>query len=549
MERLSPEQLCRVVHKCTGRKPTSQDPRVALKIFDEYMMFNGDTDTRWANEQAQIGNKRHSTNSSDPQLEHRSTTKKPSHLPLASDGVDDTSITTKEPNISEAKAKIPNCLADSLSGVCQGLGSIDSSLSENMGLLQLIKNGESPPKNRVSEALRRTESSIALLQGLLLGLKTTVDVLHSKNNANNALSADASPPNGRRETSTRNQVNSNIPRTSYASVVKNSEKPNPSKDTIKRRQQSRKAISEERSKIRCDERSVKFRPISANGIIEYGRLARAVGSLLGCGPSTKDLIQQIRLDRYGTYYVQLHEEKASSSIEKLLNLASQDGTILLDDLGKFSIFAPTSSVTLNKRPFVVHGIPMNLEEDQILTEIWSSNRERWNIPGNEDISSYLAKIQRLKRKLPKRDNSPGFDWTDSKSVKFFASPEIARYLTHPNKNFIVFDYQYLSVSPYSTPQKFCDNCGRLAHHNSSTCRLPTKCRFCSGPHCASQCPNKKDNIDFANRETQMSSINLDSNDCDITMEEGDASRLSAPKRFPFVNFDRPDRMSEWGNDT
>jgi len=111
----------------------------------------------------------------------------------------------------------------------------------------------------------------------------------------------------------------------------------------------------------------------------------------------------------------------------------------------------------------------------------------------------------------------------------------------------VFDYQYLRVSAYSTPKKFCDNCGRFAHHNTHTCRLPTHCRFCSGPHCAFQCPNKRDSINSANVEGQR--ILDNTNDCDVTMEERDASELSVPKRYPFDNFDRPDRMSEWGNDT
>jgi len=277
--------------------------------------------------------------------------------------MEDTSIMTNQPCTSEPNIRIPSSLANSLSNICQGLNSIDSSLSENMGLLQLVQNGDNPPKIRVSEALRRTESSIALLQGLLLSLKTTVNVLESKDNADNAPLADASTSNRRNESTTTYQANSNITRASYASMGKNSGKPSATKDTIKRRQQVRNAISKERSKIRCDERSVKFRPVLTRGIIEFGHLARAIGSLMECNRSTKDLTEQIRVDRYGTYYIQFYKGQDKFNIDKLMSLASADGTVLLDDLGKFSIFAPTSSLTKDKTPFVIHRIPMKLEED------------------------------------------------------------------------------------------------------------------------------------------------------------------------------------------
>ena len=107
-----------------------------------------------------------------------------------------------------------------------------------------------------------------------------------------------------------------------------------------------------KAQIRCDDRSFQFKPVHLKGQWpSFRQLSISTERTLQI-PNLKELVDDVRSDRGGRYYIQIREDKFKTFgkiLDQHLNDEEYTWNIELDDLGKFEVNDPYQSISTGNR--------------------------------------------------------------------------------------------------------------------------------------------------------------------------------------------------------
>jgi len=342
-------------------------------------------------------------------------------------------------SIMEKSAQTPQSFDSILLKLYQANERTCSTLTECLGLLQLAHQGSGPDKFRCGEALYKIKERLAELEGIQIGLSLV-------NNCQ-ATQQVSDVERNRNRNSFVSSIPSQQPRPSYATVA--SMNTNSNSSFAKRNSQRelrRQSISAQRLAIRCDSRSIKFKAVKATGAVQSGILAKSILKTLGLDSSrTKKVIEDIRLDRFGTYYVQIHQSEYDSVSAKLTEVLNSESMMNLDGLGRWSVLPPSVSRCAGKRPVILDTVPLTWSPSQCVNELWLSNAENWGLncsdPKEKELNLSEGIRLNRRRKPNEPQQKPGQDWIETKSMKLYVSHSVFALLK--KSNFVVrFDFVF-----------------------------------------------------------------------------------------------------------
>lgn len=398
--------------------------------------------------------------------------------------------------INMTETQVPR-LSQTLSNVITGLDKASSAVSQAMGLIQNVLNGIQPTKTQLTDGLQILTIARESMAAHRCGLDLSREILNlcgaDLNFQSNQSSQDA-----KQHAAGRSFMQ---PTASYARVTKEAKQPR--RSTVRRmttsQREVKRAISEMKSELRVDERSVKLRSVKGNGAFSPGLVATAIAELIDNTSSTKQIVEDVRTDSRGMIYVQLCEADFEQKLDALSRRVDQSKNLLrLKNLGDFEFFKPTKCPVAGFCPMVINGINLRHSPAHILTEIWDSNSTRWGL-AEKQAASHITGICRLNRRLkpeqieaikPKR---PEDCWEPSKSVKIYVSKELLQCLRSKANNggkVIKYEYEFLTVKAFNHQIRRCDNCGDFSTHSARACKKPTRCHHCGKGHVASECPSR-----------------------------------------------------------
>lgn len=473
-----------ILRGCQAPKVYFNSDDEAREALRRYLEFHEESDENWRINCTKSGTKRQP--SLNQTLEASSSKHQAQSVPRPS------LLSVDEQN--QSNLAIPHSgsalsLASTLRSVNDGISGSVSALAEAAGLLQLTIRGEQPSKERMQESLARIQLATSAAQGVQIGLKACVDVL--------SLPGTVDPLRAPQHTSTPlkpfpRESTTNV--SSYASAVKSNKKPQNRKSTSHDKL-VRKQMAEERKQTRCDARSIRLRPLIAQGIVNNGSLVREICKFLSFKGVERDLIEEVRLDRRGCYYCQVKEIHFKETLKLLLERSDSENIIKFPNLGKWRLNEPAESLSVNKKPIVVYGIDVNIQPETFVCELWESNKVRWGIESADRMSAHLANPSRLnKRSSPPANGAKegtSNSWCASRNMKIYVSKHVYQELSRPGHKFVAFDYNYVRTDDFRDRKRLCDNCGVFGYHHAGTCRRASHCYHCGGNHPASQCPSNQ----------------------------------------------------------
>lgn len=255
----------------------------------------------------------------------------------------------------------------------------------------------------------------------------------------------------------------------------------------------RQSIAAHRQSLRCDKRSMKFKATRANGAVQSGVLAKSILKTLKLDESEsagRGIIEDLRLDRFGTYYVQIREKDFENVSSRIVELLNTESILKLEGLGSWLVSPPSESRCAGKRPIIIDTIPFEWSPSQCVEEIWLSNAEMWGLNLDEK-DAHIAEGVRMsrKRKPDEPQPKPGQDWIEMKSVKIYVSHQVFAILQKCGL-YVRFNYSFLSVREYVVKKQQCQRCLQYGSHSAATCRNAAKCVHCGGRHLSTECPSR-----------------------------------------------------------
>lgn len=241
----------------------------------------------------------------------------------------------------------------------------------------------------------------------------------------------------------------------------------------------RQQVAQEKAALRADRRSLKLKPSHPCGALAFGSLARAVygwiqdHSSAYSSFSLKELIEDVRMDSRGQYYLQFPVNVWQDLCELVSESCSADDSLFSDlwlslpELGKFRVRMPTVASTAGMLPMVISGVPVEASPTSALDEIWSANHARWGM-ALADRDRHLAGLSRLQFRHQPAEVGP-VEYRASRSVKVFVSRDVFASLK-AGANVLRYEYSHLAVHPFAPPQRVCSRCGATSRHTAATCR-------------------------------------------------------------------------------
>lgn len=352
-----------ILRSCQAPKVYFNSDDEAREALRRYLEAHEEADENWRITYTKSGAKRQL--SLDQTLEAPSSKHQAQAFPRPSSSSVDYQ---DQSNLANPQSNADFSLASTLRSVNDGISGSVSALAEAAGLLQLTIRGEQPPKERIQESLTHIQLAASVAQGLQIGLKACVDVLSLPGTMDPLRAAQhiATPLKPMPRESTTNV-------SSYATVVKSNKKPQTRKSTSQDKL-VRKQMAEERKSTRCDSRSIRLRPLIAQGIVNNGSLVREICKFLAFQGAERELVEEVRIDRRGCYYCQIKETHFEETLKLFLERADSENIIQFPNLGRWRFNEPSESLSANKKPIVIYGIDANLQIEAVTSELWESNR-------------------------------------------------------------------------------------------------------------------------------------------------------------------------------
>ena len=386
-------------------------------------------------------------------------------------------------------------IGEMMLGVVNVTDRVQSAISAAQGVIQSASEGICIEKSGALEVLERLKMAASEIRGLQAGLRASHQAwrildLAEINGSIGDVSGEMGPNIGPIPLGSTyvQAVKKGLTRGRNSTATQaQAERPS----FMVEREIARKKIAERREALRKDHLALRFRAVSAGGAVANHLIAASVARTSGRSEDQyRLLITDVRTDRFGTYYVQVNEKDFEDVRNKLKAKMSTDSTILLDGIGEFKMFDPSVSEVKGKEPVVVKGVDLPLTMDQIVTEIWLSNRHFWNLPESDSVNDHIVGGQRLR--MRKRDSS-GFsdgEYINSKSVKIWLSPELIRIIKEDGATLRI-GYRYHTVAHFNRAEKTCFHCGQRGTHIAAACRNKPRCCRCGGNHPLMLCSERE----------------------------------------------------------
>ena len=219
----------------------------------------------------------------------------------------------------------------------------------------------------------------------------------------------------------------------------------------------RRTEQEIKAKIRCDDRSFQLKPVTLKGPRpSFRQLGISLARTLVI-PHLKTIVEDIRSDRGGRFYVQIRADcrkEFETALDRALVRGQAKWNLELDDLGTFDVSDPYESLSKGKIPVVIGNVDEEISADAALASIAEQNASRWQLPAAELLDTHMVAPHRMNRRKRDDAGNPTPNWIPSRNIKVFISPDLHQKLfaTHAAA-YASLDYMVLPIRAYTSPSR------------------------------------------------------------------------------------------------
>lgn len=266
------------------------------------------------------------------------------------------------------------------------------------------------------------------------------------------------------------------------------------------RERSNMAL-EAKKNLRCDKRTFKLVPEQGNVVhIDSFRLFESYMSEFLRGISEDGCalrIEDIRRDSQGNIYCQIVERDwdlfvactgyGSENFEQMF--------VDLSNMGKYVLDNYFHDPKFNLIPFVVNGIPLDFDLDNLAREIAEMNLElNINPVFENEAVQFPTRLSRFhKSESGQAQKSP------SKSIMIYVHKDIAPLLS--KIKLIRVEYIFCPVNIYKKKLIKCMRCRKWGYHFARNCHAQLSCSTCGGNHETRDCNHGNMDSAAINNET------------------------------------------------
>ena len=219
----------------------------------------------------------------------------------------------------------------------------------------------------------------------------------------------------------------------------------------------RRTEQEIKAKIRCDDRSFQLKPVTLKGARpSFRQLGISLARTLAL-PHLKTLVEDIRSDRGGRFYIQIRADCCKEfelALDRCLARGQEKWNLELEELGTSDVSNPYQSISKGKIPDVIGNVDEEISADAALTSIAEQNASRWQIPAAELLDSHMVAPHRMNRRQRDDAGNPTPNWIPSRNVKVFISPDLHKKLFDANAAaYASLDYMVLPIRAYTSSSR------------------------------------------------------------------------------------------------
>ena len=431
------------------------------------------------------------------------------------------------PPSEDAKASTGGNMWQMMFDVKESCTKSNALVSELKGLLESILNGTNPTKERLVSLSSRIDLVMAENKGLSIGLNVCCEALHMMDETaarNTMLSSPSSSADSNVQAKAKNKI-------SYSAAAQRppSMKPSQIRQRTKRkitdRHSTRAALSEARSQLRDDSRSISLIATDPNGSISASSVARNFLLALRIPEDHRDIVEDVRQSSSGVYYIQVSPRYLDLVLNGIKTKCKPDNKIDLPNLGEFIANEPTISKVAGKTAIVLSGVPEDWTPSEASQELWRANKSSWKLQDSR-MEDHICEDVRLNRRKTEKDPLDSPAWIPTKSLKLWVSKEVVAALRDSHA-VVRFDFQFLSVRFFQQSVRRCERCLQIGTHTAHTCRNLPKCKHCNGQHLSKECSDTartpKSDADRADPSTMVRRLAI-SNDAEDLRQNGQYGR-------------------------
>ena len=322
------------------------------------------------------------------------------------------------------------------------VGQLDTCQRSLLEVINFLKNVQQSSETRLDETLSQLTAVHSNLSGMCAGLQTTGPLLDAR--------IVSGPPVRFASCDPATRPADAPP--SYAAVTRRSAPGPPTRSRLRMQSvATRRKIAEAEAAIRDDTRSFQCtpatKPAKAPG---RNQLARGFATAVQFKGNVSELVEAVRLDRSGRFYIQVYGKHLATLRAKLsfpeAEPFQRPPSISLDipELGTFRVNAPYRSATAGKIAMLVADVPVHENPHTFVVSMWVANQHRWGLSGAH-WTDHLSHPRRLNRRTAST-NSEDLQWLPSRSIQVFVSKELHSAIQA--SPFCVCDFTYHPIRRY-----------------------------------------------------------------------------------------------------
>ena len=203
-----------------------------------------------------------------------------------------------------------------------------------------------------------------------------------------------------------------------------------------------KVFGELKKANRADDRAFRLLQPANRPPVALGVVGKSFLEGIRWGSQTASPIEDIRKDSRGNYYVQICKAQFRLVEKRVQERRNDEQSIDLPSLGPTLVKDPRRCEKAGMTPAAVTRVHQDWTTEQIADEIWTSNKDRWQLGNNASLQDHLVVERRLTRRDPISEDPS--DRIPSQTIKIWLSKDLAEKI-EGDGSALRFDYQVKEV--------------------------------------------------------------------------------------------------------